>query len=335
MLDFKNIKVYDLEESIIAANYAMMTKYNDVYHRVKALKFWFETTPNICKLILKWNKENKYIYKLDNTTLWLNEKDAFELRNNKNEIISHIPLCILSDIIDIFDKEKDEDKAFLLTKDSIKTLIDFYQIKNEVNGKINNDTYEAFYNRDILIECIKEVRRIINLANQEFCSGHRSALKGIMVSFDMKYTQYITKQFQRYQHFQYISSSSLMHNIVNMDLDASCAKYVAQESIDYLKRLIEAYNTAKNERWDKYTYTDRKGVKHKINGINEVLYNLYMQIIQNCPMGIELYVRVSTNYEQLAIIAKQRKFHTLKEDYGAFYKMVKSLPLGEELILNK
>ena len=49
-------------------------------------------------------------------------------------------------------------------------------------------------------------------------------------------------------------------------------------------------------------------------------------------MGTELFVRVSTNYEQLATIYKQRKNHKLKEDWGEFVKFVNSLPYSKELI---
>ena len=36
---------------------------------------------------------------------------------------------------------------------------------------------------------------------------HDNFMTGIRVSFDLKYTQYITKQFQRYHWFDYVSSS--------------------------------------------------------------------------------------------------------------------------------
>ena len=61
---------------------------------------------------------------------------------------------------------------------------------------------------------------------------HDNFMTGIRVSFDMKYTQYITKQFQRYHWFDYVSSSSLMHRITKMDFEKCCNKYVTQESID-------------------------------------------------------------------------------------------------------
>ena len=60
-----------------------------------------------------------------------------------------------------------------------------------------------------------------------------------------------------------------------------------------------------------------------------------MMVISNCPMGTELFVRVSTNYKQLQTIYHQRKHHKLREDYQAFIDMVESLPYAKELILGE
>lgn len=141
-------------------------------------------------------------------------------------------------------------------------------------------------------------------------SGHTSFRKGILVSFDMKYTQYITKQFQRYHWFEYVTSSSLMHRITKMNFDECCNKYVTPESKTQMKALILA---------------------HRENPT----YENFMKVISNCPMGVELFVRITTSYEQLATIYRQRLHHKLKEDYGAFVDMVKSLPYSELIITEK
>ena len=68
---------------------------------------------------------------------------------------------------------------------------------------------------------------------------------------------------------------------------------------------------------------------------NERKYEKYMEVISNCPMGTELFVRVSTNYKQLQTIYNQRKHHKLKEDWGVFCRFVESLPYAKELILGE
>jgi len=142
-------------------------------------------------------------------------------------------------------------------------------------------------------------------------SGETSFRKGILVSFDLKYSQYITKQFQRYHWFEYVSSSSMMHRIVKMNFDECCNKYVTEESKALMKRLIDEYNHIEGQ---------------------EEKYTAFMKVISNCPMGTELFVHITTNYEQLATIYKQRKHHKLKEDWGAFCKTVEELPYFKELI---
>jgi len=152
---------------------------------------------------------------------------------------------------------------------------------------------------------------------------HDNFMTGIRVSFDMKYTQYITKQFQRYHWFDYVSSSSLMHRITKMDFEKCCNKYVTQESIDQMKRLIAEYNDIANE-----LVLDGYHEDH-----SQRLYVAWMRILSNCPMGAELFVHVSTNYKQLQTIYFQRLGHKLKEDWGVFKDWVESLPYAHELII--
>ena len=139
---------------------------------------------------------------------------------------------------------------------------------------------------------------------------HANFRKGIRVSFDLKYTQYITKQLQRYHFFDYVSSTSMMHRITNMDFSKCCNKYVLPQTIQLMQKLIAEYQESPS-------------------------YEGFMRVISNCPMGTELYVRVSTNYEQLATIYWQRKNHKLKEDYGALKAFIESLPYAKELIIGE
>jgi len=58
-----------------------------------------------------------------------------------------------------------------------------------------------------------------------------------------------------------------------------------------------------------------------------------MRLVSNCPQGIELFMRCTTNYLCLRNIYRQRKNHKLKEDWGAFCKFIEGLPYFEEFIL--
>lgn len=148
----------------------------------------------------------------------------------------------------------------------------------------------------------KRAERLAKLGN-----GHSNFLKGIRVSFDIKYPQYITPQLQRYLFNDIVSSQSKMHKLKEMNIKEFCNKYVTHSTLEELIHLQEVYNS------------------------NPTYYN-YMRLISNCPLGLELTMRCSTNYMCLKNIYKQRKNHKLKEDWGAFCKFVELLPMFDELI---
>lgn len=169
---------------------------------------------------------------------------------------------------------------------------------------------------------------------------HDNFMTGIRVSFDMKYTQYITKQFQRYHWFDYVSSSSLMHRLTRMSADAVCNKYVSKTCVEQLDKDIAEYNEiAAMENYpgegNPLVFKLRDGSTVIANTKGEALYYAYMRCISDCPMGVELFVHVSTNYKQLQTIYWQRKDHKLKEDWGEFREFVEGLPYAKELILGE
>ena len=180
----------------------------------------------------------------------------------------------------------------------------------------------------------KGLERAKKLAKSGGGSGHSNFRTGIRVSFDLKYTQYITKQFQRYHWFDYVSSSSLMHRITKMDFDKCCTKYISEDTVFKMNGLVGLYNDFSSVNGElSYTFKLRNGEVIEAKTKEECLYYQFMRIISECPMGTELFVRVSTNYEQLATIYKQRKNHKLKEDWVEFKKFVESLPYSHELII--
>lgn len=177
--------------------------------------------------------------------------------------------------------------------------------------------------------------KLVNASkNDNNVKCHDNFLTGIRVSFDMKYTQYISKQFQRYHWFDYVSSSSLMHRITKMDFSKCCNKYVSQVSIDEVTKWVNVYNNILNNHIEEYVFDTGKEKFHT-SAYKDTIYTAFMLVISNCPMGTELFVRVSTNYKQLQTIYYQRKHHKLHEDYNAFIDMVKSLPYAKELILSE
>ena len=64
-------------------------------------------------------------------------------------------------------------------------------------------------------------------------------------------------------------------------------------------------------------------------------YENFMKVVSNCPLGIELFMRCSTNYLQLKTIYHQRKHHKLVEDWqkGFIENFIKNLPYCNEFII--
>lgn len=194
-----------------------------------------------------------------------------------------------------------------------------YDLKESVIASRNAMRLESVeYTDEEFDKSLVRAKKLVQASKQSSnIKCHDNFMTGIRVSFDLKYTQYITKQFQRYHWFDYISSSSLMHRITKMDFDKCCNKYVTFESKEQMKKLIKEYNSAVEF------------------GESEDIYESFMKVISNCPMGTELFVRVSTNYKQLQTIYFQRKHHKLKEDWEEFCKFVESLPYAKELIIGE
>lgn len=179
----------------------------------------------------------------------------------------------------------------------------------------------------------KSLPRAIQLAKCGGGSGHSNFRKGIRVSFDIKYPNYISPELQRYHFVDIVSSSSKMHRLAEMDLDFACNKYVPQVFIDEMRKLVDIYKGIKDSpEYHKHLFVLRNGEQIFAKNKQDALYYAFMQCISACPQGIELFMRVSTNYESLATIYKQRKHHGLKEDWGAIISMIESLPLSKELI---
>ena len=163
-------------------------------------------------------------------------------------------------------------------------------------------------------------------------SGHSNFRTGMLVSFDIKYPLYISPELQRYHWVQIVTSQSKMHRLTAMSANVVCNKYVSQQAVDNLQFYIDRYNRIADMAWNETTnvaFTFRDLSYRGTNNRDEALYYAYMQCIANTPAGIELWMRVTTNYEQLATIYRQRKNHKLKEDWGAFIGFIKSLPYAE------
>lgn len=151
--------------------------------------------------------------------------------------------------------------------------------------------------------------RAIKLANAPQSSAHDHFLCGIRVAFDIKYPAYFSPELQRYHFNDIVCSSSKMHRLVNMNMDLAFNEYVTEDSKSMMKNLIQIYNRDKS-------------------------YENFMRVLSNCPLGIELFMRCTTNYLALRTIYHQRKNHKLREDWieGFIGGLIRELPYHREFI---
>ena len=158
-----------------------------------------------------------------------------------------------------------------------------------------------------LDEFEKSLNRAISLCKTPSNSGEANFLTGIRVAFDITYPNYFSPELQRYHWIDIVTSSSKMHKLSSIVMADSFNKYVSSEIIEIIRSLAINYNIDP-------TYENR------------------IKLLSNCPQGIELFMRINTNYMQLKNIYHQRKNHRLKEDWGEFCSMIENLPYFEEFI---
>ncbi len=191
------------------------------------------------------------------------------------------------------------------------SLGEIYTIRKNRNDYVNfTKPYEE--NDDLKNELIRGRK----LGSSKSGSGHDNFLKGIIVQMDVKYPQYWTPEAQRYHWLDIISSQSKMHRLTTMAKDWEAFskmfnEYTELSSIENVYRLVAMYNEEENP---------------------VIKYQLFMRALSSLPLGFEMWETISTNYLQLKTIYHQRKNHKLKEDWGAFIKMCKELPMFLELI---
>ena len=189
---------------------------------------------------------------------------------------------------------------------------------------------------------IERCKKLVKASKNSDIHCHDNFLTGIRVSFDIKYPQYLSPEMQRYHFFDIVTSMSKMHRILKLDIKKSCNKYVNQTAIDNVMKLVANYNAILNdtiehssEYYSDAVFTGLNGETYKINSKEDALYVAWMQIIANCPLGLELWMRVSTNYKQLQTIYYQRRHHKLKEDWNAIINMIEELPYFNIFILGE
>lgn len=155
------------------------------------------------------------------------------------------------------------------------------------------------------------IRRAVKLATMEG-GGHDQFLTGIIVNFDLTFTNKAWVEAERYTFLNFISSCSTMHKISTMNIADCCNKYVSVNSI------MEA------EEWQKNYHV----IKDSENASEQEKKDLYLCLLYNLPSGFEITAGMTTNYRALKNIYHQRRNHRLP-DWQVFCDWVETLPMSE------
>ena len=145
--------------------------------------------------------------------------------------------------------------------------------------------------------------RTMSLAGCKTGTGHDNFLHGIIVQFDLTFSNKAWVEGERYHFLEFISSQSTMHCISKMDIRNMCNKYVTEATIKEVERLKDMYLTTESKED-------------------------YLRLLYNIPSGFELTAGMSTNYQQLKTIYQQRRTHRLP-DWQMFCDWIETLPHSE------
>ena len=146
-------------------------------------------------------------------------------------------------------------------------------------------------------------KRTESLASAQTGSGHDQFLTGIIVQFDLTFSNKAWVEAERYHFFDFISSQSTMHRITKMDVKKQCNEFVDHDIISILQKKVEAYNAVPTPE-------------------------NYLRVLYNIPSGFQLTARMTTNYRQLKTIYHQRRTHRLPE-WREFCHWIETLPHSE------
>lgn len=164
-------------------------------------------------------------------------------------------------------------------------------------------------------------------ANCETGQGHDNFLKGIIVQFDLTFSLKSWLQLQRYHFIDFVSSQSTMHKIAKFNIKEQCNHYVDPRTITIVQEKINEYNRLQSLSKKNVSV---ESLKKRQNILNE----LYLEILYNIPSGFELTAGMTTNYQQLKTIYQQRKVHLLP-DWKMFCNWCETLPLFKELCIDR
>lgn len=176
-------------------------------------------------------------------------------------------------------------------------------------SRIQNDIENKMYNN-------QHIQRAIRLANATG-GGHDQFLTGVVVNFDLTFSNKAWVEAERYTFLNFISSMSTMHRISTFQIGECCNQYTRAESIAEAEYAQAIYSYIANN-----------------NATEDEKSDAYLKLLYSIPAGFEITAGMTTNYRCLKNIYRQRKNHRLPE-WREFCLWIESLPMSGSLITGK
>lgn len=159
----------------------------------------------------------------------------------------------------------------------------------------------------------KDFARAERLGSTKGGEGHDNFLKGILVQLDVVAPLYWWKEAQRYHWFDFISSQSTMHCLLKFKISDQCVEETDSIVLDRLQTLVDEYNLIPDD-------DENRAVKKE----------KWRVLVASLPSGFCLGATMTTNYQQLKTMYRQRRNHKLKE-WHVFCDWCEGLPHFLEL----
>ena len=154
-----------------------------------------------------------------------------------------------------------------------------------------------------------DVTKTVNsLASSHMGEGHDNFLNGVLVQFDLTFSNKAWVEAERYHFLDFVSSQSTMHRIAKFNLDEAYISYTDPRIIEIMKEKVAEYNKLQAE-----------------DPNDPSLPGKYLEVLYSNPAGFRLTAKMTTNYRQLKTIYHQRRTHRLPE-WQAFCDWVETLP---------
>lgn len=172
---------------------------------------------------------------------------------------------------------------------------------------------------DLTLVSDEVTERTLKLANAPAGSGHDNFLNGVIVQFDLTFTNKAWVEAERYHFLDFVSSQSTMHRITKFDLDNAYIEYTDPRIIEIMKEKTKEYNDLQ---------ADIRALREQgkdVGTLSSVAAEKYLEILYSNPAGFKLTARMTTNYRQLKTIYAQRRTHRLPE-WRAFCEWIETLP---------